>query len=669
MIQKLLIANRGEIACRIARTCRTLGIATATVHSTDDRTTCHVRAIGESVEIGGGPAAESYLNGAAIVGAALSLGADAVHPGIGFLSEDPGFARAVEDAGLVFVGPKPETLERFADKAAARAEAAAVGVPVIDGGAAGSADAKELVRQVRALAAPGLLKAVAGGGGRGIRIVGDGESIDDTVAAAMREAGAAFGRPDLLVERYLAGARHIEVQIAGDGEGKVLHLYERECSLQRRYQKVVEEAPAPGLDAAVRASLQDAACRLGERAAYRGLGTVEFLVQGDEFFFLEVNPRLQVEHPVSEMITGLDLVEMQLRIAAGDGLAMTQDAVAVSGHAIEARVYAEDASAGFAPSVGDIRRLAFPGGGVRVDTGVAAGDTITPHYDPMIAKLIAHGADRGQAMATLRTALAGSLVLGVETNIRFLCCLLDHPDVVRGAVDNGFIDRHLETFAAPVGAAPSALFAVSGCLRLLADRLGPATDPWTASPFTGWRLGTGIARPTRKPSLVVRIGEEARTLASSPIDGDGRWHVRVDDEPMVLRLEPTLDDEFLVTVGDTAMRVHALVDGDTVYVDGALGSATARVSLYVADSDADRAPREGRLLAPVMGQVTKVHVGVGDRVAAGDILVVQESMKMELRLTAPCDGIIAELGCAEGDMIARHSFVVEVKPPEAALNA
>ncbi len=667
MIAKLLIANRGESACRVARTCRDLGIAAATVHSSIDRRAFHVRAIGESIEIGGASLAESYLDGEAVIAAAGVVGADAIHPGIGFLAEDPAFARAVEAAGLIFVGPRPETLERFADKAAAKGEARSAGIPVIEGSDGGSAQPDEVIEMARALAPPLLLKATAGGGGRGVRMVRSLDGLAQAVASAMNEAEAAFGRPDLLVERYLEGARHVEVQIAGDGEGVVIHLFERECSLQRRYQKVVEEAPAPGLAAATREAILMAACEIAARANFRGLGTVEFLVIGDEHRFLEVNPRLQVEHPVTEMIVDLDLVELQLAIAAGRGLGLAQADIVPRGHAIEARLYAEDPSDGFLPSAGVVRRIEFPRTGLRVERGVAAGDAVPPYYDPMIAKLIAHGGDRAEALAALRAGLAGVSVLGVETNLSFLRTLLAHPRVIEGDLDTGLIDRELAALTAPGAGAGDAAFALAAYLVLLQYRQGPASDPWTAlTRFTGWRHGAGESAPTRKPSLEVSIGGEAREVAFSAIDGEGYFTVRMGETSERLRVDPAGDDQYHVSLGKRVLTMAALADGEAVYLDGPTGALTARVSLYAAGAGAATTAVEGRVLAPVMGQVTKVHIEVGDRVKAGDVLMVQESMKMELRLTAPCDGVVAELGCVEGEMIARHSVVAEIRPHQAA---
>ena len=478
MIHKLLIANRGEIACRIARTCVRLAIPVATVHSRADRDALHVRTIGESVEIGDAPASASYLNAAAIIEAARKTGADAIHPGIGFLSEDPSFAAAVEAAGLIFVGPRAETMRRFGDKWAAKHEARAANVPVIEGSEGSSDDAGKIEHLIREMRLPVVLKAAAGGGGRGVRIVRTLDALRETIESAMREAKASFGRPDLIVESFIEKARHLEVQVAGDGEGNALHLFERECSLQRRFQKVIEEAPAVSLSPAIREALTLDAVRLATRVAYRGVGTMEFLVSEDAYYFLECNPRLQVEHTVTEEITGVDLVELQLRIASGEPLPFTQDAISIKGHAIQARVCAEDPAKGFLPATGKLLTVELPGNGIRVETGVETGSEITPHYDSMIAKLIARGADRKEALQQLRAAIDKTIVLGVETNLKFLATLLAHPVVCAGQADNRFIDREFASYAA---ATPGLeLIAIGACLwmRHVQPELG-GDGPWT----------------------------------------------------------------------------------------------------------------------------------------------------------------------------------------------
>jgi 3-methylcrotonyl-CoA carboxylase alpha subunit len=664
MFARILIANRGETACRIWRTCQRLGVAAATIHSSADRDAHHVREIGHSVEIGGAAARESYLNAGAIVDAALDAGAEAVHPGIGFLSEDPAFARAVEAAGLAFVGPSPETLERYADKALAKREARAAGVPVIEGSGDGSADPARIADLVRGMPSPVVLKAIAGGGGRGMRIIRGYDRLEDEIASAMREAESAFGRPDLLVEVLVDPARHIEVQVAGDGAGKVIHLFERECSLQRRYQKVVEEAPAPSLGDELRGALVEAACRIAERARFRGIGTVEFLVSGGHHYFLEVNPRLQVEHPTTEMITGLDLVELQLRIAAGEGLALAQDDVTASGHAIEARLYAEDTADGFAPAAGTLRAFAIPAREVRVDVGVALGETVTPHYDPLLAKVIAHGTDRGQALARLAGAIGGTSILGIATNVGFLEALLNSPEVIAGAVDNRIIDRNIEALVAHRTDNAAPVHAIAAALWLLDQRKGPPSDPWTArAGFTAWRLGPCDRDPLRQPTLVVRIGGEDRGIAFGRTGWNGEIEILVEGQPVALRIADQDDDGYRVSAAGEVSVVGAVREGDTVHFNGPFGTHTATIARAPsARAGAGGGAGHGRVLAPVMGQVVKINVRVGETVNAGDILVVQESMKMELRIAAPCDGVVARIGCVEGDMVERHSFVVELEP-------
>ncbi len=663
MFAKILIANRGDSACRVAATCQRLGIAAAGVHSNADRAALHVRLIGESIEIGGPAASQSYLDGEAIIAAARAVGAEAVHPGIGFLSEDAAFAAAVEAAGLVFIGPTPETLKRFADKRAAKAEAREAGVPTLDG-SEGSAAVAEVAAIVRSQELPVLLKAAAGGGGRGLRIVTALNELEHDIASAMREAEGAFARRDLMVERYLDQARHIEVQIAGDGSGRVIHLFERECSLQRRYQKVVEEAPAPELEPGLRQAMTAAACTLGERTKFRGVGTVEFLVAGFDWYFLELNPRLQVEHPVTEAVTGIDLVELQLALASGQELALSQEDVTCRGHAIESRIYAEDVAAGFAPAAGRVRAIELPSQGVRVDLGVGVGDLVTPHYDPMIAKLTAHGADRGQALARLQAALSEAHILGVSTNLAFLRRLLARPEVVAGGVANTFIDQHLEVLAAAPGP-PAVAFALAAWFGLAAWRRGLEGDPWRASAMTGWRLAKGPIEPTRKPLLRVRIGEESREIAFSAPDGDGRQVVRVGEDELSLGVMAEGDGSYRVWCDDSVSMVRAAQDGGLVYLDGPLGAFAAEVGSALPDSAGGATAGAGRVVAPVMGQVVKVNVKVGDTVSAGDILMVQESMKMELRVVAPCDGVVTVLNCAEGDMIERHSAVAEIEAAES----
>ena len=493
-INTLLIANRGEIACRIARTARVQGITPVGVHSEADANALHVREIGRSILIGAGPASESYLKIGAVLDAARRVGADAIHPGYGFLAENPDFANAVEAAGMIFVGPTGETLDRFGDKASAKDAAIAAGVPVVSGATGAKSDPGEIAAAVREMGFPVLLKAVGGGGGRGQRLVENEATLMQDIKGALREAKSTFGSEGMLLERFLPAARHVEVQIAGDGAGHVVHLFERDCTLQRRHQKVIEEAPAWGLPRALLDQIASDAVKLGESLNYRGLGTVEFLVAGDDYFFLEVNPRIQVEHPVTEAITGLDLVALQLRIAQGAGLGLAQADITCTGHAVEARLYAEDPANSFAPSTGKITTLSLPQG-IRIDSGVAPGDEVSPFYDPMIAKLIVHAADRETALARLAEALDHTIVAGVQTNRSFLTALARDPEFAGMNVHTRWIDTRLDALTTPPADAAANLWrAVAAVLFVSNGRNDNTTNPWgNRSNFTGWRLHAGDA--------------------------------------------------------------------------------------------------------------------------------------------------------------------------------
>lgn len=664
-IHKVLIANRGEIACRIARTCRRLGLEVATVHSSADRFARHVREIGDSVALGGAAAADSYLNIEAVVAAAHQVGADAVHPGYGFLSENPDFVRAVEAAGLIFIGPAAQTMERLGGKANAKREAARLDVPVVPGSDGGLRDAQAVAHLVRDMELPVLLKAVAGGGGRGMAVIETLDGLDSRVESAMREAEQAFDSGELIVERYLPRVRHLEVQIAGDGQGRAMHLYERECTLQRRHQKIVEEAPAADLPPGLRERMLDDAVRLAAGVDYRGLGTVEFIVDGDEYFFLEVNPRLQVEHPVTEEVTGLDLVELQLRIASEGRLPLAQADISCDGHAVEVRLCAEDPEAGFLPATGRLEEVDFSRAGVRVDSGVESGDQISPHYDSMIAKLVAHSASRDAALQALQGALGRTTVIGVTTNLRFLQELLAWPETLRGNFHTRLIDERCIERPAEV---PSGIESVptqhlvSAALYWLAQRraTAPALGCWSlAEGFTGWRLGTGVAEPAPQPVLVLRAGGAESPIRYAAPDAEGDTMLAIGElrEKAALRplggvryllQHPSRSLELSITGDDESIRVSSLLGdtefGCTSYLGGALGDAAA----------------DGQLLAPMMGRVVALDAAVGDTVEAGQTLVVLESMKMELRVSAPLDGTVADLRCGIGDMVERHQVLGEV---------
>jgi acetyl-CoA/propionyl-CoA carboxylase biotin carboxyl carrier protein len=592
MFARVLVANRGEIAVRVMRTLAALGIESIAVYGPPDADALHVRVADRALPV------SSYLDADAIVQAALVGGAEAIHPGYGFLSENPAFAQAVIDAGLAWIGPPPEAIALMGDKARAKEAAQAAGVPTVpagdDGGGVGGF--------------PLVVKAVAGGGGKGMRVVRSPEELEEATAAARREAMAAFGDDRVMVERYLERPRHIEVQVIADAHGHVLHLGERECSLQRRHQKVIEEAPSPVVDAPLRARMGAAACDLARAAGYVNAGTVEYIAAGGEFFFLEMNARLQVEHPVTELVCGLDLVELQLRVAAGEPLPLTQDDVALEGHAVEARVYAEDAAAGFLPSTGRVVAYRAPAGaGVRVDSGIEQGSDVTSDYDPMLAKVIAHGPDRATALARLERALADTLVVGPTTNAPYLRALVARPEVRAGEIDTGLIERLGGAIAPPPPAEDLPGLAVGALVGP-----PPTDDPWDAR--DGWRVG-GRRAPARLRLEGHGLVAAQQRAVEAIRDGDAVWLV---DDGVPHRFAPAVD-----VAGE-----HA----------GA-----------------------GSLEAPMPGTVLDVRAATGDTVDEGDVLVVMESMKMELTIVAPAAGTVADVHVSAGDRVARGQALVEVE--------
>ncbi|MDO8981724.1 MAG: biotin carboxylase N-terminal domain-containing protein [Afipia sp.] len=658
MFKKILVANRGEIACRIARTCRKLGIQVATVHSVADRTALHVREIGESIEIGAAPATESYLVIDRIIEAALRVGADAVHPGYGFLAENGAFAEALAKKGIAFIGPSPEVLRQFGNKASAKQVAKLAGVPVVPGTDRPSASIEEIERAVAGMKLPVLLKAAAGGGGKGMRVVANAATMRADVQAAMREGKSSFGDPSLIVEQFLPDARHIEVQILGDGQGNVVHLFDRECSLQRRHQKVIEEAPVLSLDPALRGSILGHAVRLGERVRYAGLGTVEFIVKDDDAFFLEVNPRIQVEHPVTESVTGLDLVELQIRAVANGALPVAQADVTVSGVAIEARLYAEDADNGFLPSTGTIENLRLTSL-VRVDAGISEGMAITSYYDPMIAKLIATAESRTEAYARLDAALLDCTVSGVTTNLSFLRRIASDVEVRANEVHTGTIDAMItsdaEVFRFPLDAH------IAAGLWLWSrrnDRIWGGREG-----LTGWRLGSGAPEPAAAPAIhLVSPGRSYDVTFGHPgrpdallVSIDGReatfaFHahdngqVTVACEDVAITVTPTLSDKFAgfaSAVANAGFSVHPYLSGSLLAHAGA---------------------SDGQVRAPMMGRVVSVNVETGKPVAPGDVLAVMESMKMELTITSPTAGYVTHIDCTVDATVERDQVVFIVSP-------
>lgn len=667
-LRKVLIANRGEIACRIARTCRKLGLRVATVHSTADRLARHVREIGESIEIGGALPSESYLNVPALIDAAKRVGADAIHPGYGFVSENAQFVRAVEGAGLIFVGPTAETIERVGGKARAKQEAATLGLPIIPGSGSGLLDPKAVAAAVEGMHLPVLLKAVAGGGGRGMAVIDTPTALDLRIESAMREAEKAFGNGELIVERYLPHVRHIEVQVAGDGRGSAIHLFERECTLQRRHQKVIEEAPAARLPSQTRDAILNDAVALARGVRYRGLGTVEFVVSGEEYFFLEVNPRLQVEHPVTEAVTGLDLVELQLRIADGQALPLAQTDVRCQGHAFEARVCAEDAYAAFTPSTGRLELVDFSRVDARVDSGVETGDEISPNYDSMIAKVIAHASTRAAAQQGLKTALRQSIVLGPTTNIAFLLELLAWPETSDGTFYTRLIDERASSNQLTSPPLPATDLLCAAALSWLSERRAGSPDVgcWTElDRLTGWRLAIEDDQPRSLPSLTLAVRGHEWPIRFGSQDELGTRMIVVGDVPQFASMRPLANGRHLLRCGDRVTELALVASDRQVEIASALGNALVEYRPFLGGA-AQGTSGGGQLVAPMMGKVVAVEASAGDTVTLGQIIVVLESMKMELHVVAPFEGVVSNVRCAVGNMVERHQLLVEIDAKKEA---
>jgi acetyl-CoA/propionyl-CoA carboxylase biotin carboxyl carrier protein len=641
MFDTVLVANRGEIAVRVIRTLRALGIRSVAVYSDADADARHVREADTAVRIGPPPAGESYLRVDRLLEAAERTGAQAVHPGYGFLAENAAFARACADAGLVFIGPSADAISLMGDKIRAKETVKAAGVPVVPGSSGSGLTDAQLADAAREIGMPVLLKPSAGGGGKGMRLVRDGALLGDEIAAARREARASFGDDTLLVERWVDRPRHIEIQVLADGHGHVIHLGERECSLQRRHQKIIEEAPSVLLDEATRAAMGEAAVQAARSCGYRGAGTVEFIVPGNDpssYYFMEMNTRLQVEHPVTELITGVDLVEWQLRVAAGEQLPYAQGDIELTGHAVEARICAEDPSRGFLPSGGTVVSLREPqGDGVRTDSGLSEGTEVGSLYDPMLSKVIAYGPDRATALRKLRAALAETVTLGVPTNAGFLRRLLAHPAVVAGELDTGLVEREADGLVS--GEVPQEVYEAAAAVR--AARLAPSEDGWT-DPFSvpsGWRLG-GEPAP---------LDLHLRVAGSEPVTHRARGTGTVGADRVTVRLDG-LTHTFH-RAGDWLGR-----DGDAWHVqdfDPVAASLTG-----AAHSGADS------LTAPMPGTVTVVKVAVGDEVVAGQSLLVVEAMKMEHVISAPHAGTVAELDVTPGTTVAMDQILAVVTPHE-----
>jgi len=649
----VLIANRGEIAVRVIRTLRAMGIRSVAVFSDADADARHVAEADVAVRIGPAAARESYLNIDAVVDAARSTGAQAVHPGYGFLSENAQFAAALADAGIVFIGPPVAAIQTMGDKIAAKAAVSAFGVPVVpgvvphtrttdEGGPALTDD--DLIAGAAEVGFPVLVKPSAGGGGKGMRVVQDPADLPAALASARREAAAAFGDDTLFLERFVLNPRHIEVQVLADGFGNVVHLGERECSLQRRHQKVIEEAPSPLLDAATRARIGAAACDTARSVQYTGAGTVEFIVSADrpdEFFFMEMNTRLQVEHPVTELVTGIDLVEQQVRIAAGEKLPITQDDITLTGHAIEARIYAEDPGSGFLPTGGPVLDVTEPSGpGVRVDSGLARGTVVGSDYDPMLAKVIAHAEDRAAALRALDAALADTAVLGVTTNIEFLRFLLADPDVVEGRLDTGLLDRRSPDFRpAPPGDRELIAAAAVKWLRAWPD---PVDNLWAVP--SGWRTGT------RAP-FTVRLHSGERTEHVYLTGASPQAATAVVENGESYSLSASLTDNLVaVTLDGQRIRYRVAVTDGQVWLAGDGRTAVVEEVREAPVRPDDEHTGDAEVTSPMPGAVVAVGVSDGATVQAGTVVVTVEAMKMEHALAAPVAGVV-ELLVAEGDQV------------------
>ena len=646
MFKTILIANREEIACRIMRTARRLGIRCIAVYSDADARAQHVALADEAFRIGPAPASESYLRIEAIIAAAKRSGAEAIHPGYGFLSEKAEFVEACEAASIVFIGPPAAAMRAMGLKDAAKQIMQKAGVPVVPGYHGGNADAKFLAVQARDIGYPVLVKAAAGGGGKGMRRVDKPGQLAAALETASREAKASFGDGGVLIEKFITKARHIEIQVFADGHGNAVSLFERDCSLQRRHQKVIEEAPAPGVSPQMRRAMGEAAVKAARAVDYRGAGTIEFIadifegLRADRFYFMEMNTRLQVEHPVTEAITGLDLVEWQLRVAAGEPLPLRQEELAISGHAVEARIYAEDPKRAFMPSLGRLQHLHFPAE-VRVDSGVVEGDEITPYYDPMIAKLIVHGADRTAAFAALATALGESRAMGCATNITFLRALAEHRDVASGNVSIDLIEREIASLTVEPEVSDDVIaLAALGQLGFLGEP-GEA-DPWLA--LRGWRAW-GESR-THFRLIAGELPVEGYAVTA----GRGAFRIELPGRSFDCAVSSREGDAIVFVCGERRIKAAVKVGADEIGVF-ANGQSYVFERPGPADAHSDEPVATGRVVSPMTGLVKVVAAKAGARVARGDLLAVIEAMKLEHSITAAQDGTVAGVFVSAGEQV------------------
>jgi len=656
-IKKILIANRGEIACRVFTTARRMGIGTVAVYSAADAHARHVRLADEAIAIGPSPAAESYLLPDKLLAAAAQTGADAIHPGYGFLSENESFAQACHDAGVVFIGPPVAAIRAMGGKSAAKALMGDAGVPLTPGYHGDNQDPDFLQEQAEQIGWPVLIKASAGGGGKGMRLVEKAADFAASLASCQREAGASFNDDKVLVEKYVTKPRHIEVQVFGDSHGNVVYLFERDCSVQRRHQKVLEEAPAPGMTPERRAAMGEAAVKAAQAVHYEGAGTVEFIANQDgSFYFMEMNTRLQVEHPVTEMITGLDLVEWQIKVAAGEPLPMKQSELTINGHSIEARIYAEDPDRGFLPSTGKLHWLGLPDQSdqVRVDTGVESGDVITPFYDPMIAKLIVHGADRASALARMEESLAQFRVLGVANNVPFLSRLITCDSFVAPDLDTGLIERESDALFVAADEVNDRVLCIAALHRLLNERetgrhAMDSTAVQGADVYSPWHLRDAwrLNLPARWRVSFDVVGE--LTNVSVQITTDG-FEFRIRENVYHVAGHRLAGAEMRVEIDGYLSQVSVVERVGVVHIFD--GIKRFQVVRHDPIAQADNNDHAGAgLTAPMPGKIIAVKTQAGAKVAKGDALLIMEAMKMEHTITAPADGVVDVVNFAQGDQV------------------
>ncbi|MBK9055518.1 MAG: acetyl/propionyl/methylcrotonyl-CoA carboxylase subunit alpha [Chloroflexi bacterium] len=648
MIQTILIANRGEVACRIVRTCQKLGIRTVAVYSDADAQALHVQLADEAIRIGLAPVSESYLNIEAIIAAAHRTHADAIHPGFGFLAENPAFARACATAGLTFIGPTPEAIELMGNKRAAKEQMAAVGVPIIPGYGGPDQSDERFAAEAARIGYPVMVKAADGGGGKGMRRVETSAQLPDSLAAARRESLSAFGSAELILERALTRPRHIEFQIIGDTLGHLIHLGERECSVQRRHQKVIEESPSPALTTELRQEMGAAAVQVGQTIQYVNAGTVEFLLdQNGQFYFLEMNTRLQVEHPVTEMVTGIDLVAWQIAIAEGQTLPLTQAQVSWQGHAIEARLYAENPANQFLPTIGEVVLWQNPAGeGLRVDSGIQSGDTVSIHYDPMLAKLIAHGPDRPTAIRKLARLIEETSLLGLEHNLSYLREVLTHPAHLAGALHTGFLDEHFSGWQVPPGDETVALIAAA-----LVHWQTTNKGYWRNNPNQPERVRFGLA------------GKPVEVWLTPPARGRDLFHLSLSTNPGTsyqVQRQPAILPEIVLTIDGHRQKVRLGQKGDNWWMQ--IRTNVVKLNaLALLPEPRPPASAGGSLRAPMPGAVIEVLVAVGQSVTAGQALLKLEAMKMEHTIRAAADGVVAAIYYQPGDTVQADAQLIALK--------